>query len=119
VIQVRRPDRSDDGEPGRFRPGDLVRHRRYDYRGVVVALDASCGASEAWYRSNRTQPRREQPWYHVLVHGSGHSTYAAEENLTAEWDPAEILHPLVPRYFSAFVDGGYLRNDRPWEHGNP
>ena len=119
MIQLRRPERREPGGPERFQPGDLVRHRRYDYRGVVVAFDPRCEASDAWYDANRTQPTREQPWYHVLVHGSGHSTYAAEENLTAEWAPAEIHHPLLTHYFSAFVDGAYVRNERAWEQGGP
>ena len=61
-----------ESSPARFQPGHLVRHRRYGYRGVVVALDLECGAGDDWYRSNRTQPDRDQPWYHVLVHGSSH-----------------------------------------------
>ena len=65
----------------KFLPGTLVRHRRYGYRGVVVEYDPICRADKQWYRGNRTQPNRDQPWYHVLVHGSDTVTYAAEENL--------------------------------------
>lgn len=98
----------------RFPPGTLVRHRRYGYRGVVVASDPACAASEEWYLSNQTQPRRDQPWYHVLVHGAEHTTYAAEENVVADPEPAEVENPLVPLFFEAFRDGAYVRNDRPW-----
>ena len=51
-----------------FEIGDTVRHRRYGYRGIIVERDLSCKASDDWYLGNRTQPEREQPWYHVLVH---------------------------------------------------
>ena len=111
----RRP--SDPDSPSRFQPGDLVRHKRYDYRGVVVDLDLECRASKDWYRSNQTQPRREQPWYHVLVDGAAHTTYAAEENLVSDYTPMEIKHPLVEVFFSAFEGGAYVRNDRPWDPG--
>jgi heat shock protein HspQ len=98
----------------RFRPGDLVRHRRYGYRGVVVGFDLRCMADEAWYQANQTQPRKDQPWYHVLVHGSTQATYAAETSLAPEPEPAPIEHPLVAVLFSGFEGGRYVRNDTRW-----
>jgi len=62
----------------KFTPGDLVRHVRYHYRGVVVAHDPKCMAGEDWYQSNQTQPEKDQPWYHVLIHGSESITYPAD-----------------------------------------
>ena len=117
MIQVRRKERPGGGAPNRFVPGELVRHRRYGYRGVVVAFDLECQADEGWYRANRTQPKRDQPWYHVLVDGAAHTTYAAEENLRADDSPLAIRHPLLELYFSDFEDGFYRRNDRPWGPG--
>lgn len=97
-----------------FQPGDLVRHRRYGYRGVVAALDLRCIAPEDWYHSNQTQPKKAQPWYHVLVHGEGHSTYAAESNLAPDEEIAPIVHPLIQHLFKDFRDGRYERNETPW-----
>ena len=97
-----------------FEPGQLVQHRRYGYRGVVVGRDESCQADAAWYANNQTQPDRDQPWYHVLVHGSLTCTYAAAENLMADLSGRPIDHPMVPHFFSEFVDGHYVRNDEPW-----
>ena len=94
--------------------GQLVRHRRYDYRGVVVAIDLSCAAPEDWYQSNRTQPERLQPWYHVLVHGTGTVTYAAQTSLEPDDSVLPIDHPLVEQYFHNFTGESYLRNNRPW-----
>lgn len=104
-----------EGSSSRFVPGELVRHRRYGYRGVVVDLDASCQAPDDWYASNQTRPDKAQPWYHVLVHGSESCTYAAEENLERDPVPAEISHPLLPLFFERFSGNAYVRNDRPWE----
>jgi len=50
----------------------------------------------------------------VLVDGGGHTTYAAEENLEPDPAPMEVRHPLLEHFFSAFVDGVYVRNERPW-----
>ena len=97
-----------------FVPGQLVSHRRYGYRGVVVDSDESCQASEEWYRSNRTQPVRDQPWYHVLVDGSEQITYVAQTNLATDEEGRPIQHPLVEYFFEGFADGVHQRNDRPW-----
>ena len=98
----------------RFAPGDIVFHKRYHYRGVVVDLDPRCTASDAWYAKNKTQPDRDQPWYHVLVHGSSHATYVAEENLRREPEGRPVAHPLISHFFHAYTDGRYLRNNEPW-----
>ena len=97
-----------------FLPGQLVCHRRYGYRGVVVQYDRQCTADPKWYASNNTQPERNQPWYHVLVHGSGSVTYAAESSLQADDSREPVSHVLLEHFFSSFTDGRYLRNDRPW-----
>jgi heat shock protein HspQ len=81
--------------PRRFEIGQLITHRRYGYRGVIVAYDSSCQAPDSWYRSNQTQPDRQQPWYHVLVHGSPVTTYAAQTSLEADDSGLPIEHPLA------------------------
>jgi heat shock protein HspQ len=91
----------------RFRIGEVVHHRRYDYRGVIVEQHASCQADEAWYTKNQTQPRRDQPWYHVLVDG-GPTTYVAEENLEPDRSGRPIRHPMIRQFFASFDDGRYF-----------
>lgn len=91
-----------------FQVGQIVHHKRYDYRGVIAKQDERCGAPDAWYRKNRTQPNRDQPWYHVLVHG-GAETYVAEENLELDATGAEVAHPYVPRMFAMYINGRYHR----------
>lgn len=114
MIMIRRKRPQEEGAPTRFLPGELVRHRRYGYRGVVVDFDMKCLAPEDWYVSNKTQPPRRQPWYHVLVHGTVQTTYAAESSLAVDEGFEEIVHPLVSVYFDRFESGLYVRNDRPW-----
>ena len=98
----------------RFSVGQLVRHRRYGYRGIVVDFDMRCRADENWYQSNRTQPDRHKPWYHVLVDGSTAVTYAAEANLASDDRDEPVHNPLVPHLFDHIHNGRYARNDTPW-----
>ena len=97
-----------------FEPGQLVKHKRYGYRGVVVDFDMNCQADEDWYSSNRTQPDRAQPWYHVLVHNSDQGTYAAQSSLLTDTSGLRVVHSLEPLFFSAFNKGCYIRNNRVW-----
>ena len=97
-----------------FDLGQIVKHKRYGYRGVIVDFDVQCMASEDWYYGNPTQPGLFQPWYHILVDETEEITYVAESNLVADEEPKEIVHPLVSYFFSEFIEGTYIRNENPW-----
>ena len=92
-----------------FPIGAVVKHKLYHYRGVIVAYDMECVAGDKWYLANKTQPPRNQPWYHVLVHESGGlSTYVAQSNLECDASGEPINHPRLGSYFVEFKDGGYV-----------
>lgn len=98
----------------RFAPGQIIQHRLFDYRGVIVDVDAECLASPQWYAAvARTRPPRDKPWYHVLVHQGTHMTYVAEQNLVADPNHAPIEHPLLEHYFDDFENGRYARSRAP------
>ena len=101
-------------QPEAYLPGELVCHKRYGYRGVIVSVDPECLADDAWYYSNQTHPSKNQPWYHILVHNSTSATYAAHSNLEPDTSKNRVEHPLVASYFNQFKDGRYLRNDKSW-----
>lgn len=97
----------------RFAVGELIHHRLFDYRGVIVDVDRSFQGSEEWYQQMaRSRPPKDKPWYHVLVHDASHTTYVAERNLEADPGGEPIAHPLVARFFADFVDGKYVRHER-------
>lgn len=98
-----------------FKSGEIVRHSRYGYRGVIVDFDDTFMADDEWYRVNGIEPNRNQPWYHILVDGSNVTTYAAQANLEYDGSAREVRHPLISVYFEGFKEGSYLRNDVPWE----
>ena len=114
-LRSRGPDGDEPSPNARFRPGAIVFHKRYRYRGVVVEGDDRCLADEAWYQGNLTQPDRSQPWYHVLPDGIPHTKYVAEDNLMPDPTGAPISHPLLDRYFTGYADGYYVRNAVPWQ----
>ena len=94
--------------------GDLVRHKQYGYRGVVVGSDPRCVADDDWYYRNRSQPGRNQPWYHVLVDSAATTTYAAQCNLETDLAGEPVDHPLVEQFFDGFIEGRYQRNETVW-----
>lgn len=101
------------GSRARFGPGELVRHNRFGYRGVIVDVDPVFSGSDEWYEQvARSRPPRDRPWYHVLVDGAEHTTYVAERHLDPEPDPSPIRHPLLEHFFDHFRNGRYGRDVR-------
>jgi heat shock protein HspQ len=95
----------------RFAIGELVHHRLFNYRGVIVDIDPHFQGTQEWYEAVAlSRPPKTMPWYHVLVDDATHSTYVAERNLEPDNHSAPIRHPLLSRFFSEFQDGRYIRN---------
>ncbi len=93
----------------RFGVGQLVHHKRFDYRGVVVDVDATFEGTEEWYETMAlSRPPRDRPWYHVLVHEAAHMTYVAERNLESDTSGRPIRHPALGRFFDEMRDGAYV-----------
>ncbi len=93
----------------RFRVGQLIQHKLFHYRGVIVDADPEYSNSEAWYaQMAKSRPPKDKPWYHVLVHDADHVTYVAERNLEADCSAAPVDHPLIDHFFSALQSGRYI-----------
>ena len=91
-----------------FSVGEIIHHRRFDYRGVVADVDSVFQGTEEWYDAMAiSRPPKDAPWYHVLVHGSDHMTYVAERNLESDADGEPIAHPLLGHFFDEHRDGRY------------
>ena len=82
----------------KFFVGQVVHHKLFDYRGVVVNADAT------FQRAAISRPPKDQPWYNVLVHG-GQVTYVAERNLEADSSQKPIRHPQLRSFFESFDVG--------------
>ena len=93
----------------KFQVGELIHHKRFDYRGVVVDVDASFSGTEEWYNTMaRSNPPKDEPWYHVLVHQAEHSTYVAERTLETDLTGEPVAHPFLNQFFDALRDGVYV-----------
>lgn len=93
----------------KFFIGQRVVHRLFDYRGVVVDVDAIFSRSDAWYdQVAKTRPPKDEPWYVVLVHDRTSETYVAERNLMNDAEEDPIQHPHLHRFFDRFEGGRYL-----------
>ena len=96
-----------------FAVGDLIHHRLFDYRGVIVDVDPDFQGTDEWYQAvAKSRPPKDEPWYHVLVHAASHTTYVAERNLESDESTDPIAHPLLDRFFTRFKDGRYVCDQR-------
>ena len=98
----------------KFSIGQLIHHRKFDYRGVIVDVDPEFNGSQEWYELvARSRPPKDAPWYHVLVDGARHSTYVAERHLEPDGTGEQIQHPALGEFFDRFEDGYYRMRGRP------
>ena len=98
----------------KFQVGQLVHHKLFDYRGVIVDADATFQGSDEWYEQMaRSRPPKDRPWYHVLVHGADHHTYVAERNLELDESGKPIVHPQLEAFFDELRDGVYFSLRKP------
>lgn len=95
----------------RYAIGDIVRHRSYDFRGVVFDIDPVFANSEEWYESipAEVRPTREQPYYHLLAENgdSSYVAYVSQQNLIEDAEGGPVDHPSVSELFGDYEDGRY------------
>lgn len=115
---------SDNGSPkappvahARFSVGELVRHRLFDFRGVIFDVDPVFANSEEWYQAipEDIRPPKDQPFYHLLAENaeSSYIAYVSQQNLLPDMEGEPIDHPAIAGIFEGFADGRYrLRRER-------
>jgi len=97
----------------KFAVGDVIEHRLFGYRGVIVDVDPQFRATDEWYETMaKSHPPKDKPWYHVLVDAAAHSTYVAERNLAAAQHVLPVRHPLIEQLFDRFEGGRYVPKGR-------
>ena len=88
-----------------------MRHKVFDFRGVVFDIDPVFANSEEWYESipKEVRPSREQPFYHLFAENgeTSYIAYVSQQNLAADGDGGPIDHPSVAELFEDFADGRY------------
>ena len=55
-----------------FNIGDVVKHKLYQFRGVIVDIDPEFSNTDEWYQSipEESRPKKDQPFYHLLAENS-------------------------------------------------
>lgn len=95
----------------RFTIGDVVRHRMFDFRGVIFDIDPVFANSDEWYDSipEDLRPSKEQPFYHLLAENgeSSYVAYVSQQNLLHDDSEEPVDHPAIDGLFTGFADGRY------------
>lgn len=99
----------------RFAIGEVVRHRLFDFRGVIFDVDPVFANSDEWYDSipEKLRPSKDQPFYHLLAENadSSYVAYVSQQNLLRDDSDEPVEHPAIATMFER-EDGRYrLRPD--------
>ena len=99
-----------------FNIGDIVKHRIYPFRGVIVDVDPEFSNTEEWYQSipAEIRPSRQQPYYHLMAENTEtfYTAYVSQQNLVGDGENGPLEHPDLEEIFSGMDHGKYhLRNE--------
>lgn len=95
----------------KFRLGQVVRHRKHPFRGVVFDVDANFSNTDEWYDAipEDSRPSKDQPFYHLLAENeqSYYVAYVSEQNLEPDETGEPVDHPDLPDMFGELENGQY------------
>ncbi len=95
----------------KFTIGQIVRHRVYPFRGVIVDVDSEFNNTEEWWQSipQEDRPRKDQPYYHLLAENedTAYMAYVSEQNLLIDKSGKPVNHPEVAQVFGKFLGDSY------------
>ena len=95
----------------RFAIGDVVRHKIFDFRGVVFDVDPVFSNSEEWYESipEAVRPAKDQPYYHLLAENAEttYVAYVSQQNLARDDSDEPVDHPEIATMFDGLENGRY------------
>lgn len=94
-----------------FAIGQVVRHRQFSFRGVIIDVDPEFANSEEWWQSipEDQRPRRDQPFYHLLAENDSdaYHAYVSEQNLLTDESGEPLHHPELGEVFGDFLGDHY------------
>ncbi|WP_037256292.1 heat shock protein HspQ [Roseobacter sp. SK209-2-6] len=95
----------------KYNLGQVVRHRKHPFRGVVFDVDPKFANTEEWYEAipEESRPVKDQPFYHLLAENDQtyYVAYVSEQNLIADYSGEPVNHPDLPEMFDQFDGGAY------------
>ena len=94
-----------------YKLGQVVRHRHYEFRGVVFDVDPDFQNTEEWWQSipEDVRPSKDQPFYHLLAENetSYYVAYVSEQNLIPDETGEPVEHPEIHEFFGELHGGQY------------
>lgn len=97
----------------KFGIGQVVKHRIFDFRGVIFDIDPTFSNTDEWYESipEEIRPHKEQPFYHLLAENeeTEYIAYVSEQNLLIDDTGLPVRHAQVEEVFDHLADGVYQR----------
>lgn len=95
----------------KYNLGQVVRHKKHPFRGVVFDIDAEFANTEEWYDAipEEARPRKAQPFYHLLAENDHtyYVAYVSEQNLIPDETGEPVDHPDLGDLFGEFNGGSY------------
>jgi heat shock protein HspQ len=95
----------------KYHIGQVLRHRKHPFRGVVFDVDAIFSNTDEWYEAipEDSRPSKDQPFYHLLAENdqSYYVAYVSEQNLVPDETGQPVTHPDLGDLFGDFEDGRY------------
>ena len=100
-------------QKAKFSIGDIVKHKHFEFRGVIYDVDFEFNNSEEGYQSipKNVRPRKDQPFYHLLAEHDEitYEAYVSEPNLLTDDSDEPIKHPLIEEIFSGKKGSSYFK----------
>lgn len=94
-----------------FTVGDVVKHRMFDFRGVIYDVDPTYSNDDDWYEAipKELRPRKDQPFYHLFAENndSSYIAYVSQQNLVADGISGPINHPQIRDIFGEWNEDHY------------
>lgn len=95
----------------KFSIGQVVRHRKYPFRGIIYDVDPVFSNTDEWWLAipEEVRPRKDQPFYHIFAENADteYVAYVSEQNLLADTSGDPVRHPQVDEMFIRADDGEY------------
>ncbi len=95
----------------KFGIGQIVKHRKYAFRGIVYDVDPVFANTDEWWEAipEEVRPSKDQPFYHLYAENDDteYVAYVSEQNLPADTSGDPVRHPQVDEMFTRANDGGY------------
>lgn len=95
----------------KFGIGQIVKHRKYPFRGIIYDVDPVFSNTDEWWQSipEEVRPRKDQPFYHLFAENAEteYVAYVSEQNLLPDTSGDPVRHPQVDEIFVRAKDGAY------------